>query len=495
MKEHSGLYMAIDLKSFYASVECVDRGLDPLTTFLVVADASRTNKTICLAVTPALKKFGVKGRPRLFEVEQQVNYINSLRLGRCGGRGSTTDEKLLLQHPDWTLNYWIAPPRMARYMEVSSIIYSIYLRFVAKEDVHVYSIDEVFIDLAPYREMYKLEPKLLARKILQEVLAETGITATVGLGTNLYLAKIAMDMVAKKLPADENGARIAELDELSYRKKLWDHRPLTDFWRIGAGYAGRLAKCGMYTMGDVARCSLGGKNTYYNQALLYKMFGVNAELLIDHAWGLENCNMKDIKAYVPENNSVSIGQVLPEPYYFDRGKLIVLEMGESLGLELVARRVKTKKLVLTISYDVENLKQPEKFLGRLVMDHYGRLKPFHAHGTQKLSVYTNSSRLLREALGELYENIVDRELSIRKINIAALEVLREELLSFSGGYEEQDMFEEEGIREKRIKEEELQRTLLDIGSTYGKNAILRGMNLLEGARTQERNQQIGGHKA
>lgn len=493
-----GRYMAIDLKSFYASVECVDRGLDPLTTFLVVADASRTNKTICLAVTPALKSFGVKGRPRLFEVEQQVSYINSLRLKPGGWKGKATDIKVLEQYPDWALSYLVATPRMARYMEISSYIYSIYLRFFAPEDIHVYSIDEVFMDLAPYQQLYKMSSQELAAVILQEVFKETGITATVGIGANLYLAKIAMDMVAKKLPGDEKGLRIAELDEKAYREMLWSHRPLTDFWRIGQGYAGKLARYGMFTMGDVAKCSLGAKDAYYSQKLLYKLFGVNAELLIDHAWGYEPVTIKDIKAYVPESNSVSIGQVLPEPYHYDRGRLIVLEMAECLSLELVGRGVKSRKLGLTISYDGESLKQDTSFSGRVVLDHYGRQRPYHAQGTKKLSVYTCSSKLLREGIGELYEEIVDRALLIRKISIVALEVIKNTAFQQKEYYEEQDLFEtaeECRLREKTGKDEELQRTMLEISATYGKNAILRGMNLLEGARTIERNQQIGGHKA
>lgn len=503
MEEDQRHYMAIDLKSFYASVECVDRKMDPLSTYLVVADTSRTDKTICLAVTPALKALGVKGRPRLFEVEQQVSYINSLRKINQGWGGKAVNEKQLLQHPDWELSYLVATPRMARYMEISNRIYSIYLRFIAPEDIHVYSIDEVFIDLAPYSKLYKKTPKELAGIILKQVLQETGITATVGIGSNLYLAKIAMDMVAKKMPGDENGLRIAELDLLSYRRQLWEHRPITDFWRIGSGYANRLAQKGIYTMGDVARCSLGGKDTYYNQEMLFKLFGINAELLIDHAWGWEPCTLKDIKDYVPENNSVSMGQVLPEPYFFARGRLIALEMGESLSLELVARGVRTRQLGLMVSYDGASLKEIlEKdalgYNGRVTNDHYGRQKPYHAQGTKNLSVYTCSSQLIRQCLGELFDGLVDRELLIRKINIVALAVRRDVTSGVGEWYEEQNLFEtaeEQLFREKRIKEKKLQRTLLEIGATYGKNAILRGMNLLEGARTMERNQQIGGHKA
>ena len=469
-----------------------------MTTYLVVADLSRTNKTICLAVTPALKELGVSGRPRLFEVEQQVKYLNGLRCLGKSLQGKATDKESLAQHPDWAVSYLVAAPRMARYLEISSKIYGIYLQFLAPEDIHVYSIDEVFIDLAPYKSLYKESPRELAGNVVQQILKETGITATVGIGSNLYLAKIAMDMVAKKLPGDKNGMRVAELDETDYRRLLWNHRPLTDFWRIGHGYEGKLSRLGLYTMGDVARCSLGNSSNYYNQELLYKLFGVNAELLIDHAWGYEPCSLKEIKGYIPENNSISVGQVLPEPYYYEKGHLIVLEMGDALSLELVARRLNTEAVSLTIGYDVINMKQEQQYLGKVGLDHYGRTRPYHAHGTIRLGIYTNSSLRIRRALEELYEKITDKELLIRRINITALKVKNSTELSQGKLYEQMELFSEaEPESDERLldKEENLQKAMLEIADVYGKNAILRGMNLLDGGRTKERNEQIGGHKA
>lgn len=484
-------YIAIDLKSFFASQECVDRGLDPLRVNLVVADESRTDKTVCLAVTPGLKAHGISGRARLFEVKQRVREVNALRRAKAPGKefaDRSWDAELLKVDPTLELDFIIAPPRMARYMEVSRKIYGIYLRYVAPEDIHVYSIDEVFIDATPYLRTCRLTPEEFARKMIADVLDETGITATAGIGTNLYLCKIAMDIMAKRMQPDKNGVRIAKLDEMSYRRELWDHRPLTDFWRIGRGYERRLNQHGMFTMGDVARCSLTGED------VLYKLFGVNAELLIDHAWGWENCTMADIKAYRPSANSVGMGQVLHEPYPWDKAKLIVREMVDLLVLDLVDKGLTTDQLVLTVGYDRENLEDPRiqaLYKGEVVLDHYGRLIPKHSHGTANLGCFTASTKLLTEAMMALFDRITDPNLLVRRINIVACRVKwAEESLPV-----QLDLFADPRETAFLEKEKRRQKAVLQIRKKYGKNAILKGMNFQEGATTRDRNAQIGGHKA
>jgi len=416
------IYLAIDLKSFYASVECVERGLEPLDTNLVVADKSRTEKTICLAVSPALKSYGIPGRPRLFEVVAGVKQVNAARKAKNNikeFKGESHFKSELDKDGNLGVDYIVAPPRMALYMDYSKKIYNIYLKYVSPEDVHIYSVDEVFIDLTPYLGTYKKTPEKMAEMMIKDVYETTGITATAGIGTNMYLAKVAMDIVAKHMKADENGVRMASLDEMKYREKLWDHVPLTDFWRLGRGYAKKLNKKGMYTMGDVARCSIGSKNDYYNKELLYKMFGINAELLIDHAWGYEPCEIKDIKAYKPDSNSISQGQVLKEPYNFTDGELIVKEMTELVSLDLVKKSLKTNKMVLHVGYDVENILDDNiEYNGEIVMDRYKRLIPKPAHGTVNLDKYTSSSSVMREKIVELYRTIVDPKLLIRRFNVS-----------------------------------------------------------------------------
>ena len=492
-------YVAIDLKSFYASVECVERGLDPLTTHLVVADAIRTEKTICLAVTPALKAYGVPGRARLFEVVQKVSEVNAHRRLLAPGKtltGKSTDAEALLQDPSLALDYLAAPPRMALYMQTSAKIYGIYLRYVAPEDIHVYSIDEVFIDATPYLRTYGVDGPGFARMLIREVLRETGITATAGIGTNLYLCKVAMDIVAKKIPPDESGVRMAVLDEMTYRQLLWDHQPLTDFWRVGSGIAKRLARYGMYTMGDVARCSLGRPGECQNEDLLYRLFGVNAELLIDHAWGVEPCTMADIKAYRPENNSISSGQVLTCPYTWEKAGLVLREMADSLSLTLVERGMVTGQLTVTVGYDVESLAGNSGYRGPVTVDRYGRKIPKHAHGTVNLPRKTASTRLITQAVMELYAGITDRELLIRRLTIGCGLTPEEEAadpcpqLDLFADIESQQLEEESLAREKRR-----QQAMLGIKRRFGKNAILRGMDLEEGATTLARNAQIGGHRA
>lgn len=504
-----GCYIAIDLKSFYASVECVDRGLDPLRTHLVVADESRTDKTICLAVSPALKALGIPGRPRLFEVKQQVENLNRMRKEQAPGRRFAGEAYTCqeLKNPALSLGFYAAMPRMARYIEVSSKIYGIYLRYIAPEDIHVYSIDEVFMDVSGYLHTYGLTPKELAIMLMQEVLKETGITATAGVGTNLYLAKVAMDIDAKHMPPDENGARISELTEQSYRERLWNHRPLTDFWRIGHGYAKKLENQGLYTMGDIARCSLGKAGEYYNQELLYRLFGINAELLIDHAWGMENCTMQDIKQYKPGFKSVSSGQVLQEPHTFSSARLILREMAEALSLDLVEQKLLTSQLTVTVGYDRENLSDPllrQEYTGAFTMDHYGRPVPKSAHGTVHLSSPTSSTPELREAAGELFDRIVNRQLLVRRLNITAENVLKEEEVSATYPLAEQlNLFENwetvqaerEAKNKLRQQERQRQEAALRIKKKYGKNAIFRGMDLKEGATAIARNEQIGGHRA
>ena len=502
-------YIAIDLKSFYASVECVERGLDPLTTNLVVADASRTEKTICLAVSPSLKACGIPGRARLFEVVEKVGEMNARRREDAPGRqftGTSYDAVELKADPALAIDYIAAPPRMARYMEQSTKIYSVYLKYVAPEDIHVYSIDEVFMDVTAYLKTYRLTARALAQEIIRDVFQTTGITATAGIGTNLYLCKVAMDIVAKRVEPDADGVRIAQLDEQSYRKLLWEHRPLTDFWRVGRGYAKKLEAHGMFTMGDVARCSLGGPGDYLNEDLLYKLFGVNAELLIDHAWGWEPCTMADIKAYKPSTNSLGSGQVLQCPYTFKKAKLIVREMTDLLVLDLVDKGLVTDQMVLTVGYDVENLSDPKRsraYKGPVTMDYYGRRVPKHAHGTANIGRHTSSAMWIMEAVLALYDRIVDPDLLVRRINLTANHVVEEDSVSRESSVEQLDLFTDYAAEEKRRAEEKAalererrrQQAILSIKKKYGKNAILKGMNLEEGATTQDRNRQIGGHRA
>lgn len=492
-------YLAIDLKSFYASAECVARGLDPLNTNLVVADAARTEKTICLAVTPPLKAHGICGRARLFEVVQRVREVNAARRLRAPGQqltGESTQADALAQNPALAVDYIIAPPRMALYLQLSAQIYQIYLKYIAPEDIHVYSVDEVFIDATGYLHLYGLDAAGLARRMILDVLHTTGITATAGIGTNLYLAKIAMDIVAKHLEPDENGVRIAQLDELSYRKTLWAHRPLTDFWRIGRGYARQLESKGLYTMGDIARCSLGGPDSLYNEELLYRMFGVNAELLIDHAWGYEPCTMADIKAYRPRTHSLSSGQVLPTPYPAQTARLVLREMADALALELVKKGLVTDQLVLHVGYDIENV-QTGRYRGPVVTDGYGRQAPKGVRGSQQLGAYTASSREILQAVSALYDRLVDPQLTVRRLNIAANHVLREQdapqacqQLSFFT-----DLAQEQSRAEQQQRERRRQTAILAIQQKYGKNALLRGMSLQQGATARQRNEQIGGHRA
>lgn len=490
-------YIAIDLKSFYASVECIQREVDPMTACLVVADPSRTEKTICLAVSPALKSYGIPGRPRLFEVVQQVREINSLRKQKAPGHtftGSTWDDRKLRTDPSLSLDYIVAPPRMGLYMETSTRIYQIYLKYVAPEDIHVYSIDEVFMDVTNYLKTYGLTPRQLAMKIILDVLHTTGITATAGIGTNLYLAKVAMDIEAKHIPADRSGVRIAQLNEMSYRRSLWTHRPLTDFWRVGRGIAKKLEANGMYTMGDVARCSLGKASELHNENLLYKLFGINAELLIDHAWGWEPCTIAQIKAYKPESNSLGSGQVLPCAYSFDKARLILREMVDLLSLDLVDKGLLTDQLVLTVGYDIDN----RQYRGEISTDRYGRKIPKHAHGTQNLQKMTASTRQLTESAIALYDRIVDPSLLIRRMYICANHVLPETEVMKEAPMEQLNLFQDPASQEAEEialeRERRMQEALLSIKRKYGKNAILKGMNLEEGATARERNGMTGGHK-
>ena len=502
-------YISIDLKSFYASTECRERNLDPLTTNLVVADASRTTKTICLAVTPALKKYGIPGRARLFEVVKKVKEANEIRRRNAPGgvfTGESYDARELEENPSLAISYLIAPPRMALYMKYSTEIYNVYLRYIAPEDIHVYSIDEVMICAAAYLDTYKMTARELAMKMILEVQKETGITATAGIGTNLYLSKIAMDIGAKHTEPDANGVRIAELDEMTYRRQLWSHRPLTDFWRVGKGYAKKLEAHGLYTMGDVARCSVGGPNDYYNEDLLYKMFGINAELLIDHAWGYEPCTIAAVKSYKPENNSVGSGQVLTCPYEWEKARLVVREMADSLALDLVGKKLVSDQFILTVGYDIENLTDPDRsaqYKGEVTIDTYGRHIPKHAHGTIHTDNLTSSSKLIIEAVMGLYDRIVDKNLLIRRLNLVAGKVVDESSVGKEETYEQLNLFtdylalkEKEKAQEKaREKERKMQQAMLDIKKKFGKNAILKGMSLEEGATAMERNKQIGGHKA
>ena len=501
------VYLAIDLKSFYASVECVERGLDPLTTNLVVADLSRTEKTICLAVTPSLKAYGISGRARLFEVVERVKQVNAERLRKAPGRafsGSSTNDPELKAHPELALDYLVAPPRMKLYMDYSARVFEVYLKYIAPEDIHPYSIDEVFMDVTNYLGTYGLTPRELARKMILDVLHTVGITATAGIGPNLYLCKVAMDIMAKHIKPDQNGVRVAQLNELTYRRLLWDHRPLTDFWRVGHGYAKKLEAHGLYTMGDIARCSVGKPTDYYNEKLLYQLFGVNAELLIDHAWGWEPCTIADIKAYKPEFNSLGSGQVLHEPYSFAKAKLVVCEMADQLALDLVEKGLVTKQLTLTVGYDRENLQDPERrkrYHGAVTRDPYGREIPKHAHGTANLEEMTSSAKVLIGAASGLFDRIVDQGLLIRRLNLTAVRVQPAGSIGDDCSCEQLDLFSNFGpaaeARRRREaalnREKKIQTAMLDIKKKYGKNAILKGMNLEDGATAIERNRQVGGH--
>jgi DNA polymerase V len=502
-------YIAIDLKSFYASVECRERGLDPLTTNLVVADSSRTEKTICLAVSPSLKSYGIPGRPRLFEVVAQIKKVNAMRQAKAAGGkliGSSYLDQELKENDNLAVDYIVAPPQMALYMDYSTRVYNVYLKYVAPEDIHVYSIDEVFMDVTGYLDTYKMDGHQLAMTIIRDVLQTTGITATAGIGTNMYLAKIAMDIVAKHTEPDKDGVRIAELNEMSYRRQLWDHRPLTDFWRVGKGYVKKLEANGIFTMGDIARCSIGRSSDHYNEDLLYKLFGINAELLIDHAWGYEPCTMEAIKSFKPTTNSVGSGQVLQCAYDYESTRLVVKEMADLLVLDLVDKGFVTDQIVLTIGYDIENLTDPKrraKYHGETTTDRYGRRIPKHAHGTINLGRQTSSTQLIVDKSMELFDRIVDENLLVRRINIVANHIVLESDVVKTEEPEQLDLFtnyrelEETKLAEEASLEEEkqVQHALLDIKKKFGKNAILKGMNLKEGATAKERNSRIGGHKA
>ena len=492
------IYAAIDLKSFYASVECQERGLNPITTNLVVADSSRTEKTICLAVSPSLRAYGIPGRARLFEVVQKVKEVNIERKRKAPNQtftGSSYDDIALKKNPDLELSYIVAPPRMSHYMKCSTNIYNVYLKWFSPEDIYVYSIDEVFIDITHYLKAYNMKARELITKVIQDVYETTGITATAGIGTNLYLCKVAMDIVAKHVEPNRNGVRIAGLDEMTYRKLLWDHRPITDFWRVGKGYAKKLEEHRIYTMGDIARVSI------QNEELLYKLFGINAELLIDHAWGWEPVTIKQIKAYKPTTNSISSGQVLHCPYNYEQTKLIVKEMTELLTLDLVEKNLVTNQIVLTVGYDIENLIDPyisNSYKGEITIDRYGRKIPKHAHGTINLDHKTASTKIIMEATMKLYERIMNKQLLVRRINITANNVVDEETAKKEKPFEQIDLFTNYQEKVKKTQEEktekELQKAMIDIKKRYGKSAILKGMNLQEGGTTIERNGQIGGHK-
>lgn len=496
-------YIAIDLKSFYASVECVERGLNPLTTNLVVADASRTEKTICLAVSPSLKKYGISGRARLFEVIQHVAQVNNERRIRLAGKsftGKSVSDDELNSNPDLELDYIIAMPRMAHYIKYSTRIYEIYLKYVSENDIHVYSIDEVFMDVTNYLEYYKMSAHQLAMTIIREVLGQTGITATAGIGTNMYLCKIAMDIVAKHIPADKDGVRIAELDEMTYRRKLWDHQPLTDFWRVGRGIAQKLEKYGIRTMGQIARYSID------REELFYRLFGVNAELLIDHAWGWEPCTIDMVKAYRPENNSLCNGQVLSHAYDYKKARIVLMEMADAASLDLLDKHLVTDQLVLTVGYDTSSMADPyimKAYQGDIKTDRYGRKVPKHAHGTANLKHFTSSSSIISKTATELYDRIVDHNLMIRRLSLTTNHVINEKQAKIKATSVELDLFTENEQNDRETQEENnrlkkerrIQKTLLEIKKKYGKNTILKGLNFEDGATARLRNNQIGGHKA
>ena len=503
------VYTAIDLKSFYASVECVERGLDPLTTNLVVADSSRTEKTICLAVSPALKSFGIPGRARLFEVNARVREINMQRIQKAPEKkllGASSNSLELSADPCLAVDFITAVPRMSHYMDVSGKIYGIYLRYISPDDIHVYSIDEVFIDITDYLQTYGMTPRELTKMLIQKVFEQTGITAAAGIGTNLYLAKIAMDIEAKHCKPDPNGVCIAELDEISYRKKLWSHRPITDFWRVGNGYAKKLAEKGLYTMGDIAKCSLGTPEDYYSEELLFRLFGINAELLIDHAWGWEPCSIADIKSYTSDNTSISSGQVLKTPYNFEDAKLVVREMADTLALELVDKDLVTDQVQLTVSYDSGNLSDTESgtdYDGETSLDRYGRRKPKSGHGSYNLEGFSSSGKLITDAVVKLYDQITNRNLLIRNIYLVLNHVSSIAEISRITIPDQPDLFsafngpkaENDEEEYSRKKETELQKSILDIQKKFGRNALLKGMSLQDKATQKERNEQIGGHKS
>ena len=505
MQQSGRTYIAIDLKSYYASVECMERGLDPMTTNLVVADLSRTEKTICLAVSPSLKAYGISGRARLFEVVERVKEVNAERRRKAGGNlfEKSCDAHELAVDPSRAVGYLVAPPQMAKYIQISTQIYNVYLKYIAPEDIHVYSIDEVMMDVTSYLETYHMTARELAKTMILDVLRTTGITATAGIGSNLYLCKVAMDIMAKHVQPDKDGVRIAELDEMSYREQLWAHRPLTDFWRIGRGYAKKLEAIGIYTMGDVARCSIGKPNEYYNEELLYRMFGINAELLIDHAWGWEPCRMQDIKAYRPETNSICSGQVLQCPYPYDKARLVVREMAEAVAMDLLEKRLVTDQLTLTVGYDIENT-AGGSYRGETVTDRYGRKIPKHTHGTANLPRKTSSARSITDAVLGVYDTKVNSKLSIRRLTITANRLVGEDTVQQEPEAPVQfNLFDNVEVQEQRLQEEEaklkrerkIQEAMLDIKKKFGKNAILNGGSYLEGATAKERNKQIGGHKA
>lgn len=504
MQQNGRTYIAIDLKSFYASVECMERGLDPLTTNLVVADASRTEKTICLAVSPSLKAYGISGRARLFEVVERVKEVNAERRRKAGCLSEKSfNANELAADPSREVDYLIAPPRMAKYIQISTQVYNVYLKYIAPEDIHVYSIDEVMMDVTNYLQTYRMTACELAKVMISDVLHTTGITATAGIGSNLYLCKVAMDIMAKHVQPDKDGVRIAALDEMSYREQLWAHRPLTDFWRVGRGYAKKLEAIGIYTMGDVARCSIGKPNEYYNEELLYRMFGINAELLIDHAWGWEPCRMQDIKAYRPETNSICSGQVLQCPYSFEKARLVVREMTEAVALDLLEKKLVTDQLALTVGYDIENT-AGGSYHGEIVADRYGRKIPKHTHGTANLPRKTSSARSITDAVLGVYDAKVNSKLSIRRLTITANRLVGEDTVQQEPEAPMQfNLFDNVEVQEQRLQEEEaklkrerkIQEAMLDIKKKFGKNAILNCGSYLEGATAKDRNKQIGGHKA
>lgn len=501
MNTEGRTYIAIDLKSFYASVECVDRGLDPLDTNLVVADVSRTEKTICLAVTPSLKQYGIGGRARLFEVVQTLREVNYTRLSQSADgifHGRSARDSDLQAHPDWEVDYIAAPPRMAHYIQMSARIYDIYLKYIAPEDIHIYSIDEVFMDVTAYLASYRMTAHELAMTIIRDVLRQTGITATAGIGSNMYLCKVAMDIVAKKMPADRDGVRIAELDEQSYRRQLWDHRPLTSFWRVGRGIARRLNALGIETMGQLARRSLSDED------LLYKTFGVNAELLIDHAWGHEPCTIDLVKAYRPESNSFSNSQVLAEPYPFGKARVVALEMADNMALKLVAKGLVATQMVFSVDYDADNLQRPglrNQLQLEVVSDFYGRQVPKGAHGSARLPQPTSSSRLISQAVAEIFDSVVNPDLLVRRLTVVAAHVVPES--SVQAASRQLSLFddaaaaqqEEQAAADALDREHRLQQVQVQLRERFGNNAILKGLNFADGATAKQRNQQIGGHKA
>lgn len=496
------IYVAIDLKSFYASVECRDRGLDPLKTNLVVADKTRTEKTVCLAVTPSLKSYGIKGRARLFEVIQKVNEVNfnrrmQIKNHQFTGKSYLDDE--LKSNKELELDYIIAPPQMAKYMKYSTNIYNTYLKYISKDDMFVYSIDEIFCDVTKYLNTYKMTAQELVTKMIQDVYDKTGITATAGIGTNMYLCKIAMDIVAKHKKPNNIGVRIASLDEMTYRKKLWKHIPLTDFWRVGAGYSKKLEANGMFTMGDIARCSI------TNEELLYKLFGVNAELLIDHAWGYEPLKIEDVKSYTPKTTSLSSGQVLHCPYNCIQTELIIKEMADLLALDLVSKQLVTNQLVLTIEYDVSNLTNysiRQLYNGEITIDRYSRKIPKHSHGTLNLDDFTSSAHTIINSFDTLYKRIIKQNLLVRKLNLTVNNLVNDSEVSRKNKFEQFNLFtdyekleKEKKENDKKLEEEKLlQKTIIKIKDKYGKNAILKGMNLEKDGTTIQRNGEIGGHK-